>query len=171
MVSFEATLTNLYSSVWYLAIPVTKAQANEVLKPGSKERRVICTINDSHTWHAALMPDGKGAFFINIGKEARKKGDIEEGDTVAVKLEVDNSEYGMPVPEEIVELWAIDEPAFEVFHTLTPGKQRSLLHIVGKVKSSEIRARKAVQIMEYLKSTGGKLDFKELNQALKQKLY
>jgi len=65
------------------------------------------------------------------------------------------------------ELLLQDEDGNKVFHRLTPGKQRSLLHIIAKPKSENIRIKKAVAILEYLKSVNGKLDFKELNLAIK----
>ena len=66
------------------------------------------------------------------------------------------------------ELLAQDEHGSKVFHDLTPGRQRSLLHLVGKPKSEAIRIKKAITILEYLKSVNGVLDFKELNLAFKQ---
>jgi len=54
-----------------------------------------------------------------------------------------------------------------VFHNLSAGKQRTLLHLIGKPKSEEIRINKAMVVNEYLKEVNGRLDFKELNQAFK----
>jgi uncharacterized protein YdeI (YjbR/CyaY-like superfamily) len=113
------------------------------------------------------MPDGKGHFFITISKEVRKKYDLEEGDEVTLEISPDNSEYGMPLPEELAELWALDEEAYDVFHTLTSGKQRGLIYVIAKPKRSETRIKKAIQIMDYLKSVNGKLDYRELNAYMK----
>ncbi len=54
-----------------------------------------------------------------------------------------------------------------IFHTLTLGKQRTLLHLIGKPKSGEVRLRKAIAVINYLKEVNGRLDFKELNLAIK----
>jgi len=83
------------------------------------------------------------------------------------ELKKDESKYGMPMPEEFDELMKIDDELNEVFHKLTPGKQRSLLHIIGKAKRSETRLNKAIVISEYLKQVNGKIDFKQLQQAFK----
>ena len=61
-----------------------------------------------------------------------------------------------------------DEEADKYFHQLTPGKQRSLLHIIAKPKREETRLKKAVVITEYLKTNKGKLDFTALNLAFKE---
>ena len=72
------------------------------------------------------------------------------------------------MPEEMEVLLAQDEEADRYFHQLTPGKQRSLLHIIGKPKTEATRLKKAIVITEYLKTNRGKLDFKELNLAFKE---
>ncbi|MFK7984322.1 MAG: hypothetical protein AB8G86_30390 [Saprospiraceae bacterium] len=62
----------------------------------------------------------------------------------------------------------IDEVGSTFFHQLTPGKQRSLLHLIGKPKNSAIRLKKAVVVLDFLKTNNGKLDFKLLNIAFKE---
>ncbi len=71
------------------------------------------------------------------------------------------------MPKELEELLLIDEEGDYFFHQLTPGKQRTLLHIIGQPKRSDTRIKKAIVVVEYLKSARGKLDFKALNQAFK----
>ena len=115
----------------------------------------------------ALMPDGIGQYFININKEHRNKLKVIKGSMVTVSSAEDTSEYGMPMPEEMQELLYQDEEGSRVFELLTPGKKRTLLHLIGKIKSSDIRITKSIKIINYLKSVNGKLDFKELNEALK----
>ena len=73
----------------------------------------------------------------------------------------------MPLAEEFEVLLEQDLEGAKIFEQLTPGRLRNLIHIIGKPKSSDIRLRKAVSILEYIKSTQGKIDFKELNEALR----
>lgn len=130
-------------------------------------RRVICSLNDKQEFHCALMPNGKGGFFIIINSDIRKKLKLEEDSELEVKLIKDTSKYGIHLPEEMEELLLIDEEGSTFFHKLTAGKQRSLLHIIGKPKSSDIRLKKAVIVLEHLKTNNGKLDFTMLNEAFK----
>ena len=118
--------------------------------------------------HCALMSAGDGSYFINTNKDVRKKLGLVPGSKVDVSLQEDSSEYGMSVPEELSTAWNLDDYAYELFHKLTPGKQRSLIHIIGKLKSSEKRIQKSLTLLEYLKSVDGNFDFKELNEAFKQ---
>jgi len=69
----------------------------------------------------------------------------------------------------MLELLQIDDEGNKLFHELTPGKQRSLLFIIGKPKNSDTRLRKALMTIDYLKEANGKLDFKELQTFYKDR--
>lgn len=168
MIKLKSTLQRFDSDLWHFHVPVPAVEVESLLN-GTNQRRVLCLINGKEKIHAALMPDGLGDFFININKELRKKLKIEEGDELFLELEKDESKYGMPMPDEFEELLQQD-PEFEShFENLTPGKQRNMIYVVAKVKSSEIRLRKTLIIAEHLKNNEGQIDFKLLNQEMKSK--
>jgi bifunctional DNA-binding transcriptional regulator/antitoxin component of YhaV-PrlF toxin-antitoxin module len=162
---FTSVLEKFHGNLWghHIIVP------DEFYQPFAKtDRRVVCKINDLTEFQCALMPKGDGQYFININKELRKKLRINVGEKVAVEIRKDESEYGLPMPEEMQELLNMDEEGNHYFHQLTKGKQRSLLHLVGKPKNTDTRLKKAVVILDYLKQVEGKLDFKELNIAFKE---
>ena len=163
---FTTHLQKLDSNIWGYHIVVPDLVVQYFSK--KKDRRVVCTINDQETFQCAIMPKGDGTFFILINKELRKKLDLGVGAEVKAKLVEDKSKYGLPMPEELEELLAIDDEGNYFFHLLTPGKQRSLIFLAGKPKRSDTRLRKALVIVDYLKFTKGKLDFRELHQAFKE---
>lgn len=113
------------------------------------------------------MPHGENGYFININKEVRTELKLEIGSVVDVSLKPDKSKYGTYLPPEFEELLEQDKLGAEYFELLTPGKKRSLLHIVSKFKSSDKRIEKGIIILNYLCHTEGKLDFKELNEAFR----
>ena len=162
---YKSTLEKFDSVLWGHHFKVS----DEIAKPfiEGNDRRVICSINNTLDFPCALMPSGEGGFFINMNKENRKKLKIGVGDKVTFSLKKDKSEYGLPMPEELGELLKIDDEASEYFHALTPGKQRSLLYLIGKPKSSATRLNKALGITEFLKYNKGELDFKLMNAFLK----
>ncbi len=167
MKTFESKIEQFNSNLWdyHFMVPEDVAEYF-ILK--EKTRRVICSINQQVSMHSALMHDGNGQFFININKENRKKLGLEFGNSIQVEIRSDESKYGIPLPEEMKYLLEQDDIGSDFFHKLTPGKQRSLLHIVGKVKSSEIRINKSLVILNFLKDNNGILDFKLLNTAFKE---
>lgn len=131
------------------------------------DKRIICRINESDPLHCALMPNGDGQYFIMTNNAFRKKHKLSEGDDIEVKIEKDTSKYGMYCPDFFEELCYQDPEADQLFHQLTAGKQRSILHVITKVKSEAKQLEKAMTIFEYLKTVNGELDFKEMNEALK----
>ncbi len=162
---FNAPLKKLNSAVYGHCVIVPTEISTQLLKENG--RRVYCTLNEVTQYQCALMPLGNETYFINITKALHKKLGVKEGSIIQVDLKADTSEYGLPMPEELQVLFDQDEEGKKVFHLLTIGKQRSLLHIIGKPKNSDLRLKKALSIINYLKMTGGKLDFKELNSAMK----
>ncbi|MEQ8358291.1 MAG: YdeI/OmpD-associated family protein [Cytophagales bacterium] len=93
--------------------------------------------------------------------------EIEEESKISVLIEKDRSEFGMDVPEEFIEVMGQEELAWERFQQLTPGKQRTLIYIVNKVKNTDSRIRKALAIAHHLKEMKDVLDFKRINELIK----
>ena len=163
---FTTTLQKFDSPLWGFHIAVPDNVSKKFLESGGA--RVVCTLNGTEEFQCALMPKGDGSYFININKKLRDKLKLKLGSEIHVALRQDDSEYGLPMPEELAELLALDEEGNELFHALTPGKQRNLLYIAGSPKTSETRIKKAVVVIEHLKANGGKINFKQLNEDMKE---
>lgn len=153
---------NLYDL--YLLVP-EEIWEHFIQKLGT--RRVICEYNDQIIKHCALQPDGNGQYCLFLNKEDQKQLKVGFGDSLFVSIQEDKSKYGYPIAAEMEELLNQDIDGAAFFNALTPGKQRSLLHVIRQPKTSETRLKKAFVILEYLKDNQGKLDFRELNQAFK----
>lgn len=165
MFEFKTQLQDFYNSpLWGLHINVPEEIALQLVDAYS--RRVVCKINGNFELHAALMPN-KGNWFILLNQQNTKKWKLHLGDTIHVKLQKDTSEYGIPMPEELQIALDQEEGAFGYFETLTPGKQRTLIYIVSKVKNTDSRIKKGLAIAFHLAETKGKLDFKRLNETIK----
>lgn len=137
-------------------------------KDGS--RRVVCTINGAETFQCALLPSD-GDFVIIVNKTKRDKLRIVAGDKIVVELKEDTSKYGLPMPEELQEVLNQDPRAAELFHQLTPGKQRSMLYFVGKVKDIDRRIHTALIFVEHLKKNDGKIVGDQLQAELKRPIF
>lgn len=166
-VHFTAILDKFDSNLWGHHILVPDVLALPFITEAG-DRRVVCTLQDTLEFQCALMPKGDGGFFININKQIRDSLHLKVGMPVQVTLRKDTSEYGLPMPEELAELLQMDEEGDRLFHALTPGKQRTLLYIIGKPKSSDKRIQYAIAVVEHLKGNGGKVNYKMLNEALKE---
>ncbi len=151
--------------IWSFYIRVPDEIKESLLKTS---KRVICEFDEKLKIQMALLPKSDGFYFLNLNKETRKKLGLNEDDEINIEIWSDESEYGIFVPEVFVELCSQDLEGDKVFHELTPGKQRSLLYIMGKPKSEEKQLEKALIIFDYLKSVNGNLDYKELNIAFRE---
>lgn len=130
------------------------------------DKRVVCTLDKQLQFHCALMP--KGSFhYILLNQELVKKNKLTIGQKLLVSLEKDNSRYGVPISEEMEEVLHSDPQGSDLFHLLTPGKQRSLIYMINKFKSSQLKIERSFVILDHLKKRKGFLDFKGLNDDFK----
>ena len=157
-----------YDSGWHFISVAGKIGQKFEKKDGS--RRVVCTINGSETFQCALLPSD-GDFVIVVNKAKRTKLGIGEGDTISVELKPDDSKYGLPMPEEFQEVLNQDPDGDRYFHALTPGKQRTMLYYIGKIKDIDRRIHTALIFVEHLKKNEGNIVFEQFQEELKRPLF
>ena len=137
-------------------------------KDGS--RRVVCTINGIEPFQCALLhPRAISSSSFNKAKRDRLK--IAAGDEVSVELTADYSKYGLPMPDELRAVLNQDPDGDRLFHSLTPGKQRNILHFIGKIKNVDKRIHTALVFIEHMKNNDGKFIYEQLQEELKRPLY
>lgn len=162
---YSTRLQKLRSSVWGYAIDIPFDILEEL--KSNKIKRVVCVLNNSIEFQTGIMSNRNKGSFITLNKEIVKQLNLQEGSEINVILKEDKSKYGLPICEEFQEFLLQDDEFEQLFHSLTPGKQRNLIYIAGNYKTSNTRFKKTLIIVNYLKSTNGKLDYKELNEAFK----
>jgi len=165
MADIITKLKKFNSPLWGYHFPIPDQIANKYIE--GNNRRVLCTIDGLHKMQCALMP-GKEGYFILMNKNLVDKLKLNLEQQVKLSLEKDHSEFGHEVPESFQALLDQDEEGRKYFDALTPGKQRSLVYIVGKVKNVDSQLNKSMAILDHLKASKGKLDFKQLNALIKQ---
>lgn len=133
------------------AIPIAASVAAAFIANGN--RRVICTINNAHTVHVALMyRKAEDDYYIYVGKALLKKAGLSAGEAIKIQLATDDSEYQFEMPEELAEVLATDADAHRIFHALTPGRQRGLIHLVAMVKKMDKKIERALRIADKIKA-------------------
>ncbi len=156
------------SRVWSYHFKIPDRISHNLLKEG---KRVICTINNSTSFQCGILSAGDLGYFVNVNAAIRKQAKIDWHDEVSLTLKSDTSKYGLPIPEVFKELLEQDIAFDTIFHDLTKGKQRSLLHLVNTFKREQKQLEKTMIIRDYLIQVKGKLDYKELNLAFKNSRY
>ncbi len=164
MKSFTTTLDVLNSPIWGYHLPIPPEIAEEFKIKGIK--RVVCEVNGKLKIHSAIL-SSNGYYYVLINKQNVKQLGLVKDEPILVSLTEETSKYGMPMAEEMQEVFAQEPEALSYFDKLTPGKQRNLIHLVNKVKNQNSRISKALAISHHLKEVKGELDFKMLNQTIK----
>lgn len=145
--------------VHYLEVP------QEVVQQlgGKFNVRLLCTVNGNLTFQCGLVALGGGMAYISINNKRMKQLKVKNGDEATVVLEKDNSEFGVEIPEELVELLNQDEEGMKRFKMLVPSKQRYIIQYVSTVKSSQLRIDRSIMLINNLKTFPiGKESFKGL---------
>ena len=167
VMEFTARIENFNTRLWSYHIKVPAHIFKTFKDKGVK--RVVCTLNDVLDFQCAIMPAGDDVYFININKKIRDQLGLKEGSKVTVQLAPDESEFGLPFPEELKAVLEDDKEGQKLFDQLTPGKQRNLIYAAGQVKNPELRIQRSIIMIDHLKHNGGKIDFKKLNAELRGK--
>lgn len=164
MKSFTTTLDVLNSAIWGYHLPIPPEIAEGFKTKGIK--RVVCEVNGKLKIHSAIL-SSNGYYYVLINKQNVKQLGLVKDEPIVVSLTEETAKYGMPMAEEMQEVFAQEPEALNYFDMLTPGKQRNLIHLVNKVKNQNSRISKALAISHHLKEVRGELDFKLLNQTIK----
>lgn len=168
-VTFTTTLTASTEALgWHFLIVPLEIEKRMGFE--GRLRRVVCAINGAEPFQCALLPSGD-KFYIIVNKAKRTALGIVAGDEVEIELVKDESQYGLPMPPEFREVLDQDPEGDQLFHALTPGKQRSVLYYVGKVRDIDKRIHTALIFVEHLKNNDGKIVQKALLEELKRPLF
>lgn len=140
----------------YFIIP--DAIALELLK-NTIQKRILCTINNKITIPRIINFSKKENFYyVLISKSDLKNLNINFNSEVAVALIPDKSKYGMPICEEFQEVLFQDPEGEILFDALLPGKKRSLIFYISKIKSSQLKIERCFVILNHLKNNKGNLN-------------
>ena len=149
-VSFASRIGKLdyLMGVHYVEVP-----ANIVKKLGGlNKQRLFCSINKHPKFQCGMMALGEGRGYITVSKKKLKEFSITLGDKIDVTLEPDKSEFGMEVPEELIEIFAQDTEAEKRFMSISGSKQRNIIYYVIGVKNSYKRIERALKLINNLKA-------------------
>ena len=152
--TFTAPLVpHVMGEATFQIVHVPAAVAAAIASTGSD--RVHAAYDGRAPVQTRLLPFGQdGRRYLLLTAEQRRAWGISPGDEVRVELLPDESAYGMPLPEEWAEALAEDSALDRAFGALTPGRQRRILYVVGKPKTTATRRRKAAASAAYLREVG-----------------
>jgi hypothetical protein len=102
------------------------------------------------SFHGALH-QYQGQFMLSFGKGYQKALGVFPNDYFELQLFEDTSKYGVEMPEELSAVLESDPEVSALFEAFTPGKKRSLIYAILKIKTSQTRIDKALILSENIK--------------------
>lgn len=125
----------------YIAIPVDISQA---LKPGQKTSfRVKGKLDNYPIERVALVPMGEGEFIMAINATMRRGIRKEEGASVQVAIDVDDSP--MPLSADLMACLEDEPKALGFFSQLTKGHQVYFSNWIESAKTIETKTKRITQ--------------------------
>lgn len=152
MIEFETDIKALdYLNYWFVEItPEMLSQLPRRKEKGDFNQRLIITLDKKIRWQAGILALGAGSGFITVQKDRLKKLGKTLGDSVNVRLEKDESEFGVPVAEEIIAYWDQVPESKDRFDALNPAMKRYILNHISTAKSSQKRAERTHLLLSNL---------------------
>lgn len=157
--SFKVVLVDKYN----LFIP--KKHAENIINDEKRAKLKVSYQGNEIDFFAAFRLDKKsGNYKLMFSKAKQKELGVSLNDKLTVQLFKDNSKYGVEMPEELEAVLISDFEAFEIFESLTPGKQRSIIYFIKRMNGVQKKVDKALLLCENLKR--GNTQGKELFQPI-----
>jgi hypothetical protein len=107
---------------------------------GAKRFPVVATVN-GYTWRTSVARM-RGEFLVGLNREVREAAGVAAGDTVVVRLELDEAPREVDVPEALAAALAADDEARDVFEKLGYTHRREFAHWIAEAKREETRERR-----------------------------
>lgn len=164
-IKFKAPLEKFDEGLYKYHIKVSDS-ISAIVSSWRKDKRVSISLPNVPVFQAAVMLK-HGVHYIMLNQQRRKLIGKELGEEITCTLQKTSNDIGISIVPEIQAVFELDTEAERYFQMLTPGKQRSLLHVIEKIKNSQLRIDRSLLIAEHLKQNSGKLDFKQLNASFK----
>jgi hypothetical protein len=102
-----------------------------------RHTRFLCTLEKSLTFQCGLNHLGDGNFFIILSPKNLQTVNKQLGAKLHFELTVDPNPLGADMPEVLEAILEQDEILKASFESLTPGKKRSVIFALTKIKDIE----------------------------------
>ena len=139
-----------HSFEYYGGMIVPSEEELEKVPGYDKRKRIRCSIEGLEP-HPCIFHKVNGQFGLMVTKQKMKSKGWIHGQLVDVKIYDETSKYGMAMPEVWEEMMDQEEEIFHRFESLTPGRQRSILHYIGSAKRIETQIQRALLVSRNLK--------------------
>ena len=146
MQKFQTTLLAAGKTATGIEVPASVVQSFG----SSKRPAVKITINGYGYRSTVAVMAGK--FMLPVSAEHRAGAKIAAGETVDVTLELDAAPRVLEVPQDFLDVLAVDAAAKTFFESLSYSNKRRFVLSIEAAKSAETRARRVTKSVETLRA-------------------
>ena len=146
MQKFQTTLLAAGKTATGIEVPASVVQSFG----SSKKPAVKITINGYGYRSTVAVMAGK--FMLPVSAEHRAGAKIAAGETVDVTLELDAAPRVLEVPQDFLDVLAVDAAAKTFFESLSYSNKRRFVLSIEAAKSAETRARRVTKSVETLRA-------------------
>lgn len=137
----------------YVVVPrETLLAINKGEEKGMFNQRVKVSIPKVPVWQGGIVAIGDGNGYITVSLARLKKAKLERGMETIVSLELDHSEYGFDMPDELQAIFDVDPEIHQKFEGLKMGMKRYIIYYIVQVKSSIKREERALMLLNNLRT-------------------
>jgi hypothetical protein len=116
---------------------------------GAKRFPVVATVN-GYSWRTTVARMG-GESLVGLNRSVREAAGVEAGDTVDVKLELDNAPREVEVPGALEDALASDPSARSAFDALAYTHRKEYARWIEEAKRDDTRERRVAQAVQMLR--------------------
>ena len=106
---------------------------------------------DGNLYFMSLLPNGKGGHWLHVRKEIRVTIGKEEGDSINITIEKDNSPKIVEVPEYLQWLLDDDKTIARYFEKLPFSAKKFWVGYIEEPKNDDIKVQRINRLFEYLR--------------------
>jgi hypothetical protein len=106
---------------------------------------------NGNPYFMSLLPNGKGGHWLHVRKEIRVAIGKEEGDSINVTIEIDNSPKIVEVPEYLQWLFDDDSTIAKYFEKLPFSAKKFWIGYIEEPKNDDIKVQRINRLFEYLR--------------------
>ena len=117
---------------------------------GTRRAVRVKVLFDGKKYELSLLPRGNGRHWLHVRKEIRTAMGKEEGDTISIVLEKDNSEKTVNVPDYMLWLLENDPHIMNSFNKLSYSAKKFWMGYIEETKNKDTRVERINRFFEYI---------------------
>jgi Bacteriocin-protection, YdeI or OmpD-Associated/Domain of unknown function (DUF1905) len=116
---------------------------------GAGKRPPVVVTVEGYSYRTTVAPMG-GAYWVPLAAEHREAAEVDAGQEVAVRIELDSAPREVVVPDDLAD--ALDAPSRAFFDALAPSHRKEWVRWIEEAKKQETRASRVAKAAESLRA-------------------